>query len=286
MNMLTTQHLPQVLIEVKIAEVKKEVLDTLGVNVSGTDFAFAAIGGAALGATAPVAGMSPNAAGRFGSTNAWLQAQMATGAITLLAEPNIMAISGQEGRFLAGGKVFLPITQSNAVGGSPVITLQEQPYGVGIKFTPTVLDGGRINLKVQPEVSEVSSQGIPVVSGNSTTILPTILTRQASTTVQLYDGQSFAIGGLIKSNVTEVISAFPGLASIPIIGALFRSSSFNSGRTELLIIVTPRIVQPLSDKPQLPTDKFRQPSPSEFFLEGKMEASPPESGKTSNGEAK
>lgn len=286
MNMLTTQHLPQVLIEVKIAEVKKEILDTLGVNVSGTDFAFAAIGGAALGATSPVAGMSPNAAGRFGSTNAWLQSQMATGAITLLAEPNIMAISGQEGRFLAGGKVFLPITQSNAVGGSPVITLQEQPYGVGIKFTPTVLDGGRINLKVQPEVSEVSSQGIPVVSGNSTTILPTILTRQASTTVQLFDGQSFAIGGLIKSNVTEVISAFPGLASIPIIGALFRSSSYNSGRTELLIIVTPRIVQPLSDKPQLPTDKFRQPSPSEFFLEGKMEASPPDNGKTSNGEAK
>jgi pilus assembly protein CpaC len=167
-----------------------------------------------------------------------------------------------------------------------VITLQEQPYGVGIKFTPTVLDGGRINLKVQPEVSEVSSQGIPVVSGNSTTILPTIFTRQASTTVQLYDGQSFAIGGLIKSNVTEVISAFPGLASIPIIGALFRSSSFNSGRTELLIIVTPRIVQPLSDKPQLPTDKFRQPSPSEFFLEGKIEASPPENANTLNGEAK
>jgi pilus assembly protein CpaC len=121
----------------------------------------------------------------------------------------------------------------------------------------------------------VSTQGIPVVSGSSTTILPTILTRQASTTVQLYDGQSFAIGGLIKSNITEIISAFPGLASIPIIGALFRSSSFSSGRTELLIIVTPRIVKPLSEQPQLPTDKFRQPSQSEFFLEGKMEGDKP-----------
>lgn len=270
-NMMSTQSLPQVLIEVKIAEVKKDIMDTLGFNVSGSDFAFAAVGGATIGASSPVANLSPNVAGQFGSTNAWIQAQIATGALTLLAEPNIMAISGQEGQFLAGGKVFLPITQSNAVGGSPVVTLQEQSYGVGIKFTPTVLDGGRINLKINPEVSEVSTQGIPVVSGNSTTILPTIFTRQASTTVQLQDGQSFAIGGLIKSNVTEVISAFPGLASIPVLGALFRSSSFSAGRTELLIIVTPRIVQALNKPPKLPTDNFKQPTPSEFFLEGKME---------------
>lgn len=275
MNMLTTDHLPQVLIEVKIAEVKKDVLDTLGLNVSGTDFAFAAIGGAAIGATSPVSGLSANAAGKFGNTNAWLQAQMTSGAVTILAEPNIMAISGQEGQFLAGGKVFMPVPQSNAVGGSSVITLQEQPYGVGIKFTPTVLTGGRINLRVSPEVSEVSPQGIPIVVGNTTSVMPNIITRQASTTVQLYDGQSFAIGGLIKNNVQEVISAFPGLANIPILGALFRSSAYSSGRTELLIIVTPRIVQALNSQPQLPTDKFTQPSQAEFFLQGKMEGSKP-----------
>lgn len=275
MNMLSTDHLPQVLIEVKIAEVNKDVLDRLGLNVSGTDFAFAAIGGATMGATSPVAGLSANAAGKFGNTNAWLQAQITSGAMTILAEPNIMAISGQEGRFLAGGKVFMPVPQSNAVGGSSVITLQEEPYGVGIRFTPTVLNGGRINLRVQPEVSEVSQQGIPVVAGGTTVVMPNIITRQASTTVQLYDGQSFAIGGLIKNKTEEVISAFPGLASIPIIGALFRSSSYSAGRTELLIIVTPRIVQPLGSPPQLPTDKFTPPTQSEFFLQGKMEGSKP-----------
>ena len=242
MNMLTTDHLPQVLIEVKIAEVKKDVLDTLGLNVSGSDFAFAAIGGATIGASSSVSGLSANAAGKFGNTNAWLQAQMSSGAATILAEPNIMAISGQEGQFLAGGKLFMPVPQSNAVGGSSVITLQEQPYGVGIKFTPTVLSGGRINLRVSPEVSEVDRQGIPIVVGNATTVMPNIRTRQATTTVQLYDGQSFAIGGLIQNDVKEVISAFPGLANIPILGALFRSSSYSSGRTELLIIVTPLIM--------------------------------------------
>ena len=275
MNMLSTDHLPQVLIEVKIAEVNKDVLDKLGLNVSGTDFAFAAIGGATMGASSPVTALSANAAGKFGNTNAWLQAQITSGAMTILAEPNIMAISGQEGRFLAGGKVFIPVPQSNAVGGSSVITLQEEPYGVGIKFTPTVLNGGRINLRVQPEVSEVSQQGIPVVAGGATMVMPNIITRQASTTVQLYDGQSFAIGGLIKNRTEEVISAFPGLANIPIIGALFRSSSYSAGRTELLIIVTPRIVQPLNSAPQLPTDKFTPPTQSEFFLQGKMEGSKP-----------
>lgn len=281
MNMLSTDHLSQVLIEVKIAEVNKDVLDKLGLNVSGTDFAFAAIGGATMGATSPVSGLTANAAGQFGSTNAWLQAQITSGAMTILAEPNIMAISGQEGRFLAGGKVFIPVPQSNAVGGSSVITLQEEPYGVGIKFTPTVLNGGRINLRVQPEVSEVSQQGIPVVAGGATMVMPNIITRQASTTVQLYDGQSFAIGGLIKNKTEEVISAFPGLANIPIIGALFRSSSYSAGRTELLIIVTPRIVQPLNSAPQLPTDKFTPPTPGEFFLQGKMEGSKPTTGDTS-----
>lgn len=275
MNMLTTDHLPQVLIEVKIAEVKKDVLDTLGLNVSGSDFAFAAIGGATIGASSSVSGLSANAAGKFGNTNAWLQAQMSSGAATILAEPNIMAISGQEGQFLAGGKLFMPVPQSNVVGGSSVITLQEQPYGVGIKFTPTVLNGGRINLRVSPEVSEVDRQGIPIVVGNATTVMPNIRTRQATTTVQLYDGQSFAIGGLIQNDVKEVISAFPGLANIPILGALFRSSSYSSGRTELLIIVTPRIVQALNSQPQLPTDKFTPPTQAEFFLQGKMEGDKP-----------
>jgi pilus assembly protein CpaC len=199
---------------------------------------------------------------------------MQSGLVKILAEPNIMAISGQEGKFLAGGIVFLPVPQTLGTGGT-VITLQQQQFGVGIKFTPTVLSGGKINLKVAPEVSEVNPVGISISANNSTQILPAINTRQASTTVQLYDGQSFAIGGLIKNNVVEVISAFPWLANIPVLGALFRSSSFQNDRSELLIVVTPRIVKPLDTNPALPTDKYIQPSQSEFFLEGRMEGRKP-----------
>ena len=270
LNMTTTGHLPQVLLEVKIAEVDKSVADTLGVQAQGSNFSFNMLNGT----VAPI-GFAAAASGTIGSVNTWLQAQINSGLIKILAEPNIMAISGQDGEFLSGGIVYLPIVQSSGTGGN-VITLQPQNYGVGVKFTPTVLAEGRINLKVSPRVSEVQSQGITVTAGSSTTVFPSITTRQASTTVQLYDGQSFAIGGLIKNNVVEIISAFPGLANIPIIGALFRSSSFKADRSELLIVVTPHIVKPLNQRPGLPTDKIIQPTATEFFIEGKLEGAPKE----------
>jgi pilus assembly protein CpaC len=270
LNMTTTGHLPQVLLEVKIAEVDKSVADTLGVQAQGSNFSFNMLNGT----VAPI-GFAASASGTIGSVNTWLQAQINSGLIKILAEPNIMAISGQDGEFLSGGIVYLPIVQSTGTGGN-VITLQPQNYGVGVKFTPTVLAEGRINLKVSPQVSEVQSQGITVTAGSSTTVFPSITTRQASTTVQLYDGQSFAIGGLIKNNVVEIISAFPGLANIPIIGALFRSSSFKADRSELLIVVTPHIVKPLNQRPGLPTDKIIQPTATEFFIEGKLEGAPKE----------
>lgn len=268
-NMMTTDHLPQVMIEVKIAEIDKSINDVLGLQVQNNNFSFNLLGGAA----APL-GFAANASGVFGNTSAWLQAQMNSGLVKILAEPNIMAISGQEGEFLSGGIIFLPIPQSGSTGGS-AITLQPQNYGVGIKFTPTVLSEGRINLKVSPQVSQVQPQGISVQAGGSTTVIPAITTRQASTTVQLYDGQSFAIGGLINNNVAEIISAFPGLANLPIIGALFRSTSFVSGRSELLIVITPRIVKPVDNKIALPTEKFIQPSQAELFYEGKLEGEKP-----------
>jgi len=270
LNMTTTGHLPQVLLEVKIAEVDKTVADSIGVQAQGSNFSFNMLNGT----VAPI-GFAASASGTIGSVKTWLQAQINSGLIKILAEPNIMAISGQDGEFLSGGIVYLPIVQSSGTGGN-VITLQPQNYGVGVKFTPTVLAEGRINLKVSPQVSEVQSQGITVTAGSSTTVFPSITTRQASTTVQLYDGQSFAIGGLIKNNVVEIISAFPGLANIPIIGALFRSSSFKADRSELLIVVTPHIVKPLNQRPGLPTDKIIQPTATEFFIEGKLEGAPKE----------
>jgi len=271
LNMLSTDTLPQVLIEVKIAEIDKALADDLGLQIFGSNFAFNAAGGLSMFSGQSTA----NVGFQIGSITSWIRAQESKGLIKILAEPNIMAVSGQEGNFLAGGIVFIPVPQSAATGGGAVITLQEQNFGVGLKFTPTVLAGNRINLVVKPEVSEVSPQGVQVSTGSSQMVLPIIRTRAASTTVQLMDGQTFAIGGLISNNVVESISQFPWLSEIPILGALFRSSSFQSRRTELVILVTPRLVQPLDAAPTLPTDRYVQPTPYEFFGEGRLEGRAP-----------
>jgi pilus assembly protein CpaC len=206
--------------------------------------------------------------------------------VKVLAEPTIMAISGQEASFLAGGKIFIPVSQSNS-NGVPTITLEEKEFGVGVKFTPTVLEGGRINLKVLSEVSDLNKEGVGITAtGISTTaILPSFTTRRAATTVQLYDGQSFAIGGLIKNNVTTNIKALPVLGEVPVLGALFRSSDFQTDRSELVFIITPHLVKPLPPDYSLPTDPYIQPSRAEFFLGGKMEGSAPPEEKTPAGPA-
>ena len=194
--------------------------------------------------------------------------------VKVLAEPTITAINGQEGSFLAGGKIFIPVPQGGS-GGSTTITLEEKEFGVGLRFLPTVLEDGLINLRVTPEVSELSQLGATVSSaGGQISVLPSITTRRASTTVQLHDGESFAIGGLIKSNITETIRAMPVLGELPILGALFRSSAFQSEQSELLFIVTPRLAKAMPTSPPLPTDAYKQPTRAEFFLEGKLEQGP------------
>jgi len=145
-----------------------------------------------------------------------------------------------------------------------------------------VLEDGLINLRVTPEVSELSQEGTLIRGANNvTSLLPAITTRRASTTVQLRDGESFVIGGLIKSNVTEAIKAFPVLGELPIIGALFRSTSFQTQKSELLFVVTPHLARPMASAPRLPTDGFVPPSRSELFLEGRMEGRPAEPTTTS-----
>jgi pilus assembly protein CpaC len=159
-----------------------------------------------------------------------------------------------------------------------LVTLYEQEFGVGLKFTPTVLAGGRINLKVTPEVSELSPEGVTIqsVSTGGRSIAPVIATRRASTTVQLYDGQTFAIGGLIKNNATTDVRRFPVLGEIPVVGALFRSTAFQTDKSELMFIVTPRLVKPMAGPTRLPTDGYIEPNRLELFLGGKMEGMPPE----------
>jgi pilus assembly protein CpaC len=212
----------------------------------------------------------PIAAGKS-ATTIGIDAQKQDGLLKILAEPTIMAISGQTGSFLAGGKIFIPVAQTT--GGGTAITLEEKPFGVGLDFTPTVLGDGRINLNVDLVVSELSAQGVTITSTNTggTQILPAMTQRRAKTTVQLMDGQSFAIGGLIKNNVTTNLTAFPFLGELPIIGALFRSTSFQNDRSELVFVVTPRLVKPLPPDYALPTDGYVPPTRSDMILGGRLE---------------
>jgi pilus assembly protein CpaC len=191
----------------------------------------------------------------------------------VLAEPNIMAISGQAASFLSGGKIFIPVAQARDAGGS-TITLEEKEFGVGLKFSPTVLEGSRVNLKLVSEVSELAQTGSPfTTSGGVTSVLPSITTRRIDTTVQLNDGQSFAVAGLIRNNVTETLSRFPGLGEVPILGALFRSTEFQKDQTELIFIITPRLVKPAAALPA-PTDNHVEPGRADVQLLGKAEGQP------------
>jgi pilus assembly protein CpaC len=316
-NMLSVSAPQQVMLEVKVAEVSKALLDQFGINftrayspadgsmvrflagllggkslvlnqVAGTiggsvgsgAAAVVAGGTAASGISAPAGSVTatngtvtqwPAIAGR-NATGLGIDAQKQDGLVKLLAEPTVMAISGQEGSFLAGGKIFIPVATNNS-GGGTTITLEEKEFGVSLKFTPTVLADGRINLKVSPEVSELNAQGVAITATNvaGTAILPSFTTRRAATTVQLMDGQSFAIGGLIKNNVTANLTAFPFLGEIPVLGALFRSTSFQNDRSELVFVITPRLVKPLPANYSLPTDGFVEPSRSDLILNGKLE---------------
>ena len=145
-----------------------------------------------------------------------------------------------------------------------------------MKFTPTVLGGSRINLKMVSEVSDLSQVGSPFTTvGGVTSVLPSLTVRRADTTVQLNDGQSFVIAGLIKNNITETVKRIPGLGEIPIVGALARSTEFQTDQTELLFVVTPRLVKALAESPRLPTDNHAVPSRAEVYLRGALESLTP-----------
>ncbi|WP_176647013.1 type II and III secretion system protein family protein [Duganella sp. SG902] len=256
----------QVMLEVKIAEVSKSLLDKLE---AGVTFDF---GGGSWASTLSSNFVSGTLKGLLSVGNrARVAADKHDGLVRMLAEPTVMAISGQEGSFLAGGRIFVPVAQDNNK-----VTLEEKEFGVGLRFTPTVLAGGRINLRVAPEVSEISREGIGIsASGYSgSSVLPLITTRRASTTVELYDGQSFAIGGLIKNSHSANINGLPILGELPVLGALFRSTDFQQDRTELLFVVTPHLVRPLPANYKLPTDSVTAPSRARLFLGGRMEGEP------------
>jgi pilus assembly protein CpaC len=270
-NMLRVEGSQQVMLEVKVAEVSRTLLDELGVDINLTRTA-GSTSVSLLSQFLSSGATAVTAARANGLTTITLTAEMKKGLVKILAEPTITAMSGQEGSFLAGGKIFIPVPSGNTGN----IVLEEKEFGVGLTFTPTVLEEGLINLKVTPEVSELSQLGATVRALNGqVSVLPSITTRRASTTVQLRDGESFAIGGLIKSNVTEAIRALPLLGELPVLGALFRSNSFQTEKSELLFVVTPRLSKTADMALALPTDNFKPPTRSEFLIEGLLEKPSP-----------
>jgi pilus assembly protein CpaC len=190
------------------------------------------------------------------------------GLIRSLAEPNLVALSGDTASFLAGGEYPIPVP-----GGLGTVTIDYKKYGVGLAFTPTVLRDGLINLKIVPEVSELDYSHPVVFQGYS---IPPLILRTASTTVELRDGQSFVIGGLLQNKSTTAQQQLPWLGDVPVLGALFSSKSYQKNETDLAIIVTPRIVRPTrpGDPVKTPLDNTLPANDLDFFLMGKAEVTP------------
>lgn len=268
-NLLQVADGQQVMLEVKVAEVAKKLIDQLGASMAvkrtanNGEQVFSFLSDYLVGGGGLLEALE------IGKTALSIDANKKDALVKILAEPNIAAISGQEASFLSGGKIFIPVPDGD--GGT---TLEEREYGVGVKFTPTVLEGGRIHLKVAPEVSELTQAGASFYTVNGqTAILPSITLRRAETSVQLMDGQSLAIAGLIKNNTAQAVDKFPGLGEAPVLGALFRSSEFQGDRSELMFVITPRLIKPLDPNYILPTDSFTPPSRAEFYFGNKLEGS-------------
>jgi len=263
----------QVTLKVKIAEVSRDLLKQIGVNLFSTDsssgFKFGigqgatgAAGGSPFSVSAVTGGTTLGIAGKLLGLNlaSALDLAQTDGAVTILAEPNLTALSGETASFLAGGEFPIPVSQSLGA-----VTIEYKQYGVGLAFTPIVLGDGRISMRVRPEVSELSDAGSVVLNNFR---VPALTTRRAETTVELGSGQSFMIAGLLRNNNSNSISKAPLLGDLPIIGMLFRSTKFQRQETELVIIVTPYLVRPVSGRLASPTAGYRAPTDPELNVEG------------------
>jgi pilus assembly protein CpaC len=278
-NLLEVGGVQQVMLEVRVAEMSRSVTKRLGFNFNYISNSGRNIGISLLNDLSglPTDGWPSNALEVanpinflftfFGEGTSWMvlmDALKERGLVRILAEPTIITLSGQKANFLAGGEFPIPVPQD--LGRT---TIQYKEFGVGLNFTPTVLSDKKINIQVAPEVSDLDFSNAVVFAGF---VIPSITTRRVSTVIELADGQSFAIAGLLQNNVREVVSKFPVLGDIPVLGNLFRSSEFQKNETELIIIVTPHLVKPLDrDKQPLPIDQYIEPSDFEFYLLGAME---------------
>ncbi len=285
-NLMHVGGVQQVLVEVRVAEIQRDLGRRIGVSFFGADHQ----GNFVLSMLNNLTGLKSfsrgfdsisvdqtvstaiNAMAGF-TTGSWVwttffNALKSQGLGRLLAEPNLVATSGQEASFLAGGEFPVPVPQPGA-GGS-VITIDWKKFGVALVFTPVVLDEGKIALKVAPEVSELDFSTAPVIISGFQ--VPGLRVRRTATHVEVKDGQTFAIAGLLSDTHRNAISKFPVLGDIPILGTLFRSSNYQKNETELVILVTPRLVKPLTTTAaKLPTDKYIEPDDFEAYLLGALE---------------
>lgn len=294
-NLLSLGSSQQVMLDVRFAEVKRSALAQIGLGTfvqSPGGKLNGAIGGDASLTPDPVTGAGVIKLGSilgsfaiisrtfraFGENfNVTLDALERKGVITTLAEPTLVALSGETASFLAGGEFPIPVVQSGNIGGAAgstgAITVEFKPFGVSLAFTPTVLADGVINMVVQPEVSSIDPTASITI--NNITI-PGLQTRRAKTVVEMRDGESFAMAGLIRKDFQDTVRQVPLLGSIPIIGSLFRSTGFQNDQTELVIIVTPRLVQPVPDGAlKLPTDRTGPPNEADLFLLGRTDTGVP-----------
>lgn len=264
----------QVNIRVRIAEVAREATKTLGLNTNvanpdlfgDVDMSFGFDAGVSLAGAAGTGGLGTT----WGATSITtaLDALVEDGLATVLSEPNLTALSGETATFLAGGEFPIPVPNSD---GDTTIEFRE--YGVRLSFTPTVLSGNRISMRVRPEVSDRDDSLAVSFSGGS---IPGLRTRRTETSIELGSGQSFAIAGLIQNNTSQSQEKFPGLGDLPVIGALFRSDRFIHNQSELVIVVTPYLVKPVSaNQVMLPTDGFVPPNDIDRWLNGRLNSEAP-----------
>lgn len=271
LDQMTLSGSTQVNLRVRVAEVSRSVANQMGFNWNtvfhnlGSFALGVATGGASTAASSAATSVANTITGTVNSAHAdgtlTLDAMADEGLVTMLAEPNLTTLSGESASFEAGGEYPIPVPQ-----GLGTVGVEYKHYGVSVQFTPTVLSSGLINMKVTPEVSELSNAGAYAMPGTST-VVPALITRRADTKIELASGQSFAIGGLIQNNTQNNVRKIAWLGDLPVLGALFRSTQFQRNQTELVIVVTAYVVHPTNHPPAVPTDFIRPASDVEqLFL--------------------
>jgi pilus assembly protein CpaC len=257
----------QVLLEVRFVEAQRNASRELGVNwqAMGNSATVATGTGTLLSNSTPFGAVLATLLAKGFQADVLIKALEDRGVARRLAEPNLVALSGETASFLAGGEFPFPVA-----GALNSISIEFKKFGVGLAFTPTVLANGLINLKIEPEVSQIDPTNVISIGGVQ---IPSLIVRRANTTVELRDGQSFAIAGLLQANSATAAKQLPWLGDIPVIGALFKSAQFQKNETDLTIIVTPRLVQPARpiDMVKTPLDNTLSPNDADFFMLGKHE---------------